>query len=85
MISRSTLIFHGLTPAEIDDLENDPSIRYITDLSDLIRSLYHRVKHSEKNVNELWDKIKYIKNETIVISILSFVLGISITIIAYNV
>jgi hypothetical protein len=75
MLSHATLLSWGLTRVDIDDLEKDDAIKDVTRLRDLIMSLYLRSSHSERKVNELWDKIEFLKKEAIVMLGCGFTIG----------
>jgi hypothetical protein len=84
MLSRSVLISLGLTQVDIDDLDKDRSIHSIPDLRNLIMSLYLRATESEEDVEDLWSKIVYLKQQTVVMFSCGFTIGILLSLYLNN-
>ena len=70
----------GLTPVDIDDLKKDESLKDISRVRDVIMSLYLRMIHSEKKVNELWENIEFLKRQAAIQFLCGAGLGSLITI-----
>ena len=84
MLYHSTLLLFGLTLKDIKTLEKDGSIQDHEHLRDLIMSLHFNAKQSEKKINDLWNVIGFIKEQSVIMSISAFALGVSLTVIVYN-
>lgn len=79
MLNLESLSSLGLTPVDIDDLKKDPSLKDFTRLRDVIMSLYLRMIHSERKVNELWEHIEFLKRQAAIQFICGIGLGALLT------
>ena len=77
MVSRTNLANWGLTPNDIQDLDKDAELKNVSQLRDLIMSLYLRAVHSEEKVEKLWNSIDDIKGKTVILSCCCFMLGLA--------
>ncbi len=77
MVSRTDLIYWGLTPNDIQDLERDAELNNVSKLRDVIMSLYLRAVHSEEKIEKLWNTIEYIKDKAFILSSCCFMLGLA--------